>query len=70
VGAPRGTPAEVVDNLNRQINAVLADPEIKARFAALGDVPMPMTPAEFGKFTADVTEKLTKVVKFAGIKPS
>jgi tripartite-type tricarboxylate transporter receptor subunit TctC len=68
VGAPKGTPAEVIDKLNREINAGLADPKLKARFADLGDVPMPMTPAEFGKFIADETEKLGKVVKFAGIK--
>jgi tripartite-type tricarboxylate transporter receptor subunit TctC len=68
VGVPRGTPAEVIDTLNREINAGLADPKLKARFAALGDIPMPMTPAEFGKLVADDTEKLGKVVKFAGIK--
>jgi tripartite-type tricarboxylate transporter receptor subunit TctC len=68
VGAPRGTPAEVIDTLNREINAGLADPTLKARFAALGDIPMPMTPAEFGKLVADDTEKLGNVVKFAGIK--
>jgi len=68
VGAPKGTPAEVIDKLNREINAGLADPKLKARFADLGDVPMPMTPGEFGKFIADETEKLGKVVKFAGIK--
>jgi tripartite-type tricarboxylate transporter receptor subunit TctC len=68
VGAPKGTPAEVIDKLNREINAGLADPKLKARFADLGDVPMPMTPAEFGKFIADETQKLGKVVKFAGIK--
>jgi tripartite-type tricarboxylate transporter receptor subunit TctC len=68
VGVPRGTPAEVIDTLNREINAGLADPKLKARFAALGDIPMPMTPAEFGKLVADDTEKLGKVVKFAGLK--
>jgi len=68
VGAPKGTPAEIIDKLNKEINASLADPKLKARFADLGDIPMPMTPAEFGKFVADETEKLGKVVKFAGIK--
>jgi tripartite-type tricarboxylate transporter receptor subunit TctC len=68
VGAPKGTPAEIIDKLNREINTGLADPKLKARFADLGDVPMPMTPAEFGKLIADETEKLGKVVKFAGIK--
>ncbi len=68
VGAPTGTPAEVIDKLNQEINVGLADPELKARFADLGDVPMPMTPAEFGKLIADDTEKFSKVVKFANIK--
>jgi tripartite-type tricarboxylate transporter receptor subunit TctC len=69
VGAPKGTPAEVIDKLNKEIDAGLADPEMMARFADLGDVPMPMSPAAFGKLIADETEKWGKVVKFAGIKP-
>jgi tripartite-type tricarboxylate transporter receptor subunit TctC len=69
VGAPKGTPAEVIDKLNKEIDAGLADPEMQARFADLGDVPMPMSPAAFGKLIADETEKWGKVVKFAGIKP-
>jgi tripartite-type tricarboxylate transporter receptor subunit TctC len=69
VGAPKGTPAEIVDKLNREFNAGLADPKIKARLADLGGVPMPMTPADFGKFIAKETEKWAKVVKFAGLKP-
>ena len=68
MGAPRGTPAEIIDKLNKAINAGLADSKLKARFAELGDVPMPMTPSEFGKLVVTDTEKLTKVVKFAGIK--
>jgi tripartite-type tricarboxylate transporter receptor subunit TctC len=68
IGAPKGTPAEVVDRLYKEINAALADPKLKARFADLGDAPMPMTPAEFGKLIADETEKWGNVVKFAGIK--
>jgi tripartite-type tricarboxylate transporter receptor subunit TctC len=68
VGAPTGTPVEVIDKLNKEINAGLADPKLMAQFAELGDVPMPMTPVEFGKLIAADTEKLTKVVKFAGIK--
>ncbi len=63
VGAPRNTPAEIVDKLNKEINAGLADPKIKARLAELGSVPMPMTPAEFGKFIADEIEKWGKVVR-------
>jgi tripartite-type tricarboxylate transporter receptor subunit TctC len=68
VGVPKNAPAEIVDRLNREINASLADPKIKARLADLGGVPMPMTPPEFGKFIADETEKWAKVIKFAGIK--
>jgi tripartite-type tricarboxylate transporter receptor subunit TctC len=69
VGAPKATPAEVVDKLNREFNAGLADPKIKAQLADLGGVPMPMTPPDFGKFIVDETEKWAKVVKFAGLKP-
>ena len=69
VGAPKDTPAEIVEKLNREINAVLTDPKLKARLAELGGVPMPMTPPEFGKFIGDETEKWAKVIKFAGIKP-
>jgi tripartite-type tricarboxylate transporter receptor subunit TctC len=69
VGAPKGTPAEIVDKLNREFNAGLADPKIKARLADVGGVPMPMTPTDFGKFIAKETEKGAKVIKFAGIKP-
>jgi tripartite-type tricarboxylate transporter receptor subunit TctC len=69
ISAPRNTPAEVVEKLNQEISAVIADPGFAARLAALGNVPMPMTPAGFGKFIADETEKWAKVVKFAGIKP-
>ncbi len=68
MGAPMGTPTEIIDKLNKAMNAGLADPELTARFAELGDVPMPMTPSEFGKLVAADTEKLTKVVRFAGIK--
>jgi tripartite-type tricarboxylate transporter receptor subunit TctC len=68
VGAPKGTPAEIVDRLYKEISASLADPKLKARFADLGDAPMPMTPTEFGKLIADETEKWGNVVKFAGIK--
>ena len=69
VGGPTGTPAEIVNKLNEAINAGLADSTIKARLADLGGVPMPMSPAEFGKFIADETEKWAKVVKFSGAKP-
>jgi tripartite-type tricarboxylate transporter receptor subunit TctC len=68
VGAPKNTPAEIVARLNTEINASLADPKLKARFAEVGAEAMPMTPSGFGKFIADETEKWGRVVKFAGIK--
>ena len=68
IGAPKNTPAEIIDKLNKEINAALADPKMKARFADFGGTPMPMSPAEFGKFIAEETEKWAKVIKFAGIK--
>ena len=68
VCVPKATPIEIVDRLNKEINAGLADPKINARIADLGAEPMPKTPAEFGKFIADETEKWAKVIKLAGIK--
>jgi tripartite-type tricarboxylate transporter receptor subunit TctC len=69
IGAPKNTPAEIVERVNKEINGGLADSKMKARIADLGAVPMPMTPAEFGKFITDETEKWGKVVKSVGIKP-
>jgi tripartite-type tricarboxylate transporter receptor subunit TctC len=69
IGAPKNTPAEIVDRLNKEINAGLADPGLMARLANLGSVPMPMTPVECGKFVADETEKWAKVIRAANIKP-
>jgi tripartite-type tricarboxylate transporter receptor subunit TctC len=69
VGAPKNTPAEIVDKLNKEINAALADSKINARLADLGSTPLAGSPADFGKFIADETEKWAKVVKFAGMKP-
>jgi tripartite-type tricarboxylate transporter receptor subunit TctC len=69
LGAPRDTPAAIIDKLNNEINGVLADPIIKARLFALGAEPMPMTSAAFGKLMSDETDKWGKVIKFAGIKP-
>jgi tripartite-type tricarboxylate transporter receptor subunit TctC len=69
LGAPKGTPGAIVEKLNSQIIAALADPAIKPRLADLGAVPMPMTPAEFAKLISDEIEKWTNVVKFAGIQP-
>ena len=68
IGAPKNTPPEIVDKLNKEINAALADTTIKARLASLGAEPMPMTPTEFGKFIADETEKWGKVIRAANIK--
>jgi tripartite-type tricarboxylate transporter receptor subunit TctC len=68
LGAPRNTPIEIIDKLNREINAGLADPRIRARLADLGNTPLALSPAEYGKLLAEETEKWAKVVKFAGIK--
>jgi len=69
VGAPKDTPAEIVDKLNKEINAALADHKIKARLAGLGVEPMSMTSAAFGKFIVDEAEKWAKVIRAANIKP-
>jgi tripartite-type tricarboxylate transporter receptor subunit TctC len=68
VGAPAKTPPEIVEELNKAINAVLSDPAIKTQFANLGAEPMLMTPAEFGKYIVDETHKWGRVVKTARIK--
>jgi tripartite-type tricarboxylate transporter receptor subunit TctC len=68
VGVPRNTPAAIIDKLNNEINTILADPEIKARFADLGGTVLAGSPSEFGQLIADETEKWGKVVKFVGIK--
>jgi len=68
VGAPKNTPTEIVDKLNKEINAGLADPKMKARLAELGATTLPGSPADFAKLIADETEKWGKVVKFTGIK--
>ena len=69
LGAPKNTPAEIVDKLNREINAAIADPGMKARLAAIGGEPLPGSPAEFGKLIAEETEKWGRVVRAAGIEP-
>src|SRR5262245_41750485 len=69
VGAPRNTPVEIIDQLNREIRVGLADPRLKSRLVDLGTTPFSLGPAEFGKFLADETEKWARVIKFAGIKP-
>ena len=68
VGAPKNISTEIVENLNREINAGLADLTLKERLADLGGAPMLMTPAEFGKLIADETEKWGKVIRTAHIK--
>jgi len=68
IGAPRNTPAKIIDTLNKEVNAALDDPKMNARLADLGGVALPGSPAEFGKLIADETEKWAKVIKFAGIK--
>ena len=69
LGAPKGTPAEIVDKLNAAVNAGLADPKLKARLADLGGAMLVGTPADFGKLIVEETEKWAKVVKFSGAKP-
>jgi tripartite-type tricarboxylate transporter receptor subunit TctC len=69
VGAPKNTPVEVIETLNKEINAAFADPKMKARLADLGGILLPGSPADFGKLIADETEKWAKVVKFSGAKP-
>jgi tripartite-type tricarboxylate transporter receptor subunit TctC len=69
VGAPKATPAEIVNKLNKEINAALDDPKMKARLADLGGTPLPASPAEFGKLIAAETEKWGKVIRAANIKP-
>jgi tripartite-type tricarboxylate transporter receptor subunit TctC len=68
IGAPKGTPADIVDRLNREINAALADPKMKARLADVAYTPVPMTLSDFEKFIADETEKWGQVIRTAGIK--
>jgi tripartite-type tricarboxylate transporter receptor subunit TctC len=69
VGAPKNTPVEIIEKLNKEINAGLADPKLKARLAGLGASGLPGSPADFGKLIADETDKWGKVVKFSGAKP-
>jgi len=68
IGAPKGTPIEIIDRLNSQINVGLADPQMKARVAEMGETTLSVLPAEFGKLIADDTEKWGKVIRAANIK--
>jgi tripartite-type tricarboxylate transporter receptor subunit TctC len=70
MGAPNGMPAEIIDKLNKEINAGLADPKLKARIADFGGTPFALSPPDFGKFIADETEKWGKVIRAANIKPA
>jgi tripartite-type tricarboxylate transporter receptor subunit TctC len=69
IAAPKNTPPDIVGTLNKEINAVITDPAMTAKFANLGAEPMPMTPVEFQKFIAEQIDKWGKVVKFAAMKP-
>jgi len=69
VGVPKNTPPEIIGRLNKEFNAALADPKMKARLADLGGTPLAGSPADFGKLIAEETEKWAKVVKFSGAKP-
>lgn len=68
IGAPRGTPAEIVAILNKEINAALNDPKVRSQLARLGDTPIPMTPDQFGALIVNDVKKWAEVIKFAGIK--
>jgi tripartite-type tricarboxylate transporter receptor subunit TctC len=69
LGAPRNTPVEIIDKLNREINAGLADSKVRARIADLGNAPLALSPAEYGKLLGEETEKWGKVIRAANIKP-
>ena len=68
IGAPKGTPADIIDKLNKETNAGLADPKLKARLADLGGTPFAGPPGDFGRYIAAYTEKWARVIKFAGGK--
>jgi tripartite-type tricarboxylate transporter receptor subunit TctC len=69
VGVPTGTPAEIIGKLNKEINAGLADPKLRARLADVGGDVLALSPADFGRLIADETEKWAKVIRAANIKP-
>jgi tripartite-type tricarboxylate transporter receptor subunit TctC len=68
LGAPRATPVELVDKLNKEVNGALANPKFRARLAEIGATPLAGSPADFGRLIANDTEKWSKVVKFSGAK--
>ena len=67
ISAPKGTPPEIIEILNKAVGVALKDPRLVARLADVGGIPKPMTPAQFGKLVADETDKWRKVVEFAGV---
>jgi tripartite-type tricarboxylate transporter receptor subunit TctC len=69
LSAPKGLPADVIDILNKEVTTAVADPQIKARLAALGTVPAPMTAADYGKYLANETDKWAKLIRTADLKP-
>jgi tripartite-type tricarboxylate transporter receptor subunit TctC len=69
VGVPKNTPHDIIDRLNKEINAGLADPKLKARLAELGGTVLPGSPVDFGRLITEETEKWSKVVRFSGAKP-
>ena len=69
IGAPKATPAEIVEKLNKEINAALADPNMKARVADLGGDVLALSPTDFGRLIAEDTEKWAKVIRAGNIKP-
>jgi tripartite-type tricarboxylate transporter receptor subunit TctC len=69
LGAPKATPADIVDKLNTEVNAALADAKTKARLAELGGTPMPGSPADFSRLIGGEIEKWGRVVRFAGMTP-
>lgn len=68
IGAPKNTPVEVIDRLNKEINAGLADPKVQARFADMGGTRLAGSPESFRQLIADETDKWAKIIRFAGIK--
>jgi tripartite-type tricarboxylate transporter receptor subunit TctC len=69
LSAPKGVPADVIDILNKEVTTTVADPQIKARLAALGTVPAPMTSGDYGKYLAKETDKWAKVIRTADLNP-
>ena len=68
MGAPKNTPAEIIDTLNKEINAGLAEPKVKERLTELGSTPLALSPGDFGKLITDEVDKWAEVIKFADIK--